>query len=154
MFQVGDIVTVVSENLFMHGNQGKIISINPDDPEECPIEVEMHSNHHAEMKRWFMKDTGGILFFKPVELRKDKDWSIENKVIELFGKNMWHTIYTLKLPFDSTKTCCIDGCKNINQQRVLVNAWGVVCEYDMCLEHAKQWNGKCVDDVPVKAELG
>jgi hypothetical protein len=77
-------------------------------------------------------------------LRKDDDWSPENKATLLFGTR-FQRIEMYRHAFTPGKECICEGCSNKATERIMVNVWGTVVEEDVCAEHALQYHGKCID---------
>ena len=91
-----------------------------------------------------------LICFEEVDLQVMPDFSPQVRVNWLFSPNMWHHLFTLKNPINTTQLCVYKDCFNSVAKRAMVNTWGTVAEYDMCEGHYNAWNGKNVDDVPVK----
>ncbi len=65
--------------------------------------------------------------------------------------SMWHTSYRKKTGFlDFDKQCYC--CDARSTQRIDVNCWGVVAEYDVCDEHAERYDGENCDEVISREE--
>lgn len=66
---------------------------------------------------------------------------------------MWQRHWTLKRSFHEVcgreKCYC---CHKLVTRRIDANVWGTVCEYDVCDEHAEQYDGKCLDEVHKREE--
>ena len=71
--------------------------------------------------------------------------SIKDRANNAFGDRMWHSLYTLQDPFKAETRCYC--CAETAVERVIVNIWGSVCEFDMCVEHVERYANKCVDMV-------
>jgi hypothetical protein len=65
-----------------------------------------------------------------------------------FGR-MWHTQYVLS---DLTLGAMCYCCTAPAVRRIEANTWGVVCEYDVCEQHAQEYDGKNVDIVLARGE--
>lgn len=99
-----------------------------------------------------------ILYFKPEDLRKDEDWSLERKATRLFGRDMFHSLFALKAPFDTKKKCLIKGCRRNVFKTALINYVGNVQELHVCKKHYKKYNGLRTESFPeikeTKSEKG
>ncbi|MFQ5661840.1 MAG: hypothetical protein ACE5F2_01130 [Candidatus Paceibacteria bacterium] len=150
--KIGNIVTIVSEDSVFDGKQAEVVEIEDDGNEDGNIGVKL-SSRDEYLLGYCSDESEKIIRFKEDELRVDKDWGIEIKACNLFGKNMWHHLYVMKEEFVSGKDCIHENCKEKTTRRILVNIWGSVYEFDTCDAHAERYHGKCVDDFPVKKEL-
>ena len=71
--------------------------------------------------------------------------AVEQYLVRIFGKNMWHGYYMPK-EFSTNSPCYCCGIKNA-EKRIWVNVWGICFSLDVCKEHAK-FHGKNLDDMP------
>lgn len=149
MINVGDIVEVKNESKF-DGMQAEVIKTNSQTEPGYPIEVKFHEKYSYMFGSSLGREPGyDHVLFKEDELKKIEEWSFELRCYRLFKNNFHHTA-KLKKDFNSENICCISDCSEKNSQRILVNIWGTVCEFDVCLKHAEQYHCKLVDDVPIK----
>ena len=128
--------------------QGQVVEIVHDDDPDGPIGVKFGGWRRFSH---LLEGEDTTVRFLEMELRKDEDWSLEVKVYQCYGHNMWHSIATLKEPFDSKKICKAEGCTNLNVRRCLVNIWGTVYEIDFCETCATAYHGMLGESFPRKA---
>lgn len=74
----------------------------------------------------------------------ESELPLEHRCKLKFG-NQFHSLFTLKEPFKAETQCYC--CKAEATRRVEVNIWGSVTQYDMCDDHAMQYDGMCCDSV-------
>lgn len=139
----GDIVTVLSGAF--EGAQGEVVGIR-----KGGIIWVWISKAHEYMLGFCSSDREKIIRLTKKELRRDSDWKPEVKAIQLFGKDMFHSLRILKEPFKSGKECTCEGCAKKATSRIMVNLWGLVVEYDVCDEDRKKYHGKGMDSFPAK----
>ncbi len=146
--EVGNIVTVVSEDCRFFESQGEIVEIKDDGDPDGNIGVRF-GEWYADL---FDYPDGKytIVRFVEKELRQDADWSLEAKIVRLYGKHCWHSVYVLKKPFDPTEECPEEGCAEQVSRRCLINIWGSIYEIDLCGKHVEKYHGKCGEIFPAK----
>ena len=145
---LGDIVTVRCPKSTFDGAQGEVVKVLPESEEE-DVMVKLGPAKSYLVGHCLTEEEGWIAFYEK-DLRKDEDWDWENRVILTFGKNNWHTVFTKKEKFVPDQPCDHRDCDQLTTRRILVNVWGSVIEHDVCEQHAKHYNGKCVDEFPGK----
>ncbi len=79
-------------------------------------------------------------WFKRTDLEALSEMPSEARVEYLYGKHGYHSLYQLRHPFDERSTChhrAHDGESVAPRavKRLLLNAWGAVCEFDACEAH-------------------
>lgn len=145
----GSVVTILMPDSSFQGMQGIIDedAVNP--TQEVGVEF---GKEYAYMFGWNYGGERLLLTFPAEHLKQEADFTLENRVNRLFGKDHWHTLYSFPQPFDPAAghDCQRDGCGAKVARRILVNAWGCVCEYEACESCAEQWHGKMVDSFPAK----
>lgn len=149
--QIGSIVTVTLEDSAFEGKQAEIVEIVDDKDEDGGIGV-MFGRDGEHLLGYCRDDSEKVIRFRENELREDSDWTPTNKAYRLFGSSMWHILYMLKEPFDPEQDCTHENCKEKATSRIMVNAWGVVCEHDVCNIHRDEYHGKNVDLFPTKKQ--
>ncbi len=148
--KLGNIVTVTDINSNFFKFQGEVVKIKKDDDSRKLIGVNFEKQYSFI---WgYHYNHKNVVYFKEDNLRVEKDYSPEHKANSLFSKRMWHTLYTLKNSFDPQKLCMYENCPNKREKRIMLNAWGVVQESDVCFEHAEDYHGKCVDLFPYRQD--
>jgi hypothetical protein len=145
----GSVVTVVDGDSVFVQKQGVLEedALSPDQE----VKVRFYGEYSYLFGSSFPED-GEIVVFPAKELRKDADFTPQNKADRLFGRNQYHHLREMNEPFDprARNLCQSKRCYEETTQRILVNVLGAVCEYETCDECAKRWNGKMVEDFPVK----
>lgn len=131
-FVIGSIVTVMWEESMQLGNQGEVVEIR-----------DSNDSYNIGVK---FKDEYEVIFFRENQLRKNADWTRENKAERLFEG--FHSLFALKHRFDPNAICTHKGCRKKNSQRGMFNYVGSVYEVDLCDEHFKKWHGHCVESAP------
>jgi hypothetical protein len=149
LLSIGDIVTVTLEECTYFEKQGQVVEIVADGDSDGPIGV--------KFGRWceviaFNEEHITVRFEEP-ELRKDLDWSLEVKVFQCYGDDLWHSLYALKYLFDPAGTCKAEGCQEPNVRRCLINIWGSVYEIDLCKTCATAYHGMMGESFPRKAAV-
>ena len=97
VIEIGNIVTVVSEDTYLHKKQGEVVEIEDDGDEDGSVGVLFHKS--AICSFTLFKEER-IVRFEPDELRVDENWSIENRARMVYGSNMYHHLYELIFPFN------------------------------------------------------
>lgn len=70
-----------------------------------------------------------------------------------FGETFW-TLYSKRAAFRSGAAACeVEGCDALCSRRIMCNIWGTIAEYDCCSGHAQYFDGKRLDDFPIKRSL-
>jgi hypothetical protein len=145
----GSVVTILAPESSFQGMQGVLNEDAIDPTQEVVVEF---GGECAYMFGWNYSGERLLLTFPAEQLRRDADFTLENRVNRLFGKTCWHTLYSYPELFDvlAGHDCQREGCHAKATRRILVNVWGCVCEYEACEFCAKQWHGKMVDSFPAK----
>jgi hypothetical protein len=139
----GDIVTVVNPEDMLSGKQGEVVSISPGGK----VLVRFPENCQYLLDQWDQKNMS--CSFKKQALRKDADWTMENKADKLFG-NHYHSLYTRKDKLDRRKLCEHDQCLRYAHSPALLNIWGSVIVAHTCKRHHEEYHGKCLEAFPWK----
>ncbi len=78
-------------------------------------------------------------------------WPLAARCDFLFGRGNPHSTYSINEPFGEKSVCmhvAHDGHEPPKAtRRILLNAWGAVCEFDACEEHESH-DGYCMDIIP------
>ncbi len=146
---VGNIVTVIFEDCMYFEQQGEVVEIVEDGDSDGPVGVKF-GKWCKHLFNSFHDGNFTTVRFEEVELRKDADWGIEVKAVRCYGARMWHSLCSLRRPFDPKGKCQTENCTHFCDQRCLINIWGTVSEIDLCMECAKQYHGKCGEMWPAK----
>ena len=142
--KIKEIVICVDENSMYFKAQGEIIEIR-DIEDKYNIGIRL-GPAHSSLLGYRLPGESDIIYFQEGQLKQDEDWSCENKAKKLFGET-WHHFYQLTKKLDPQKNCTYKGCKEKNTERIMVNIWGCVSEFDVCDNH-KEFHGKCMDVFP------
>ncbi len=147
-FESGSIVTVTDESYIFCGKQGEVLGI-----EECEGEQFFVVKFPACLAHLLDFDYESrkepLIHFKEHQLRKDNDYTLENKARMLFG-SMYHSLSFLSHPFVPGRPCMMEQCTNKITKRATLNCWGTVFERDVCDNCFKKYHGKCGEYDPSK----
>jgi len=143
-FEAGNIATVIDEDSCFYGKQCEVVGV-PIGDESSLVMFGADSQYLFDYDNKERMAIVGTLY-----LRKDADWSSENRARQLFGDNMFHSLHTFRGPLLKCGMCMCEGCENVATERVMVNNWGTVVEYDTCQFCKEKWHGKCADAFPLK----
>jgi hypothetical protein len=146
---INDVVTVISEDTMYFEQQGEVVEVVNDNDPDGPIGVRfgIWCSHLFDAFHEANQTTVRLL---EAELRKDPDWTLEIKTIRLFGKEMWHSLFSRGIPLDRNTKCQTENCIHFCDERCLINIWGSVYEIDLCSECAKQYHGMMGESWPSK----
>lgn len=138
--RVGDIITVIADNLRFTGKQGRVEKFFSDGHTDGPIGVRFPHYYRG------LFDYGGvdnIVRFQFEELRKnnrdDRQDITQEKICDiLFGSNMWHTILLIDKPLlIGFSECMFQQCEKNAITLILFNCHGVVHEAHACQDHMR-----------------
>lgn len=141
--QIGDIVTVIDEDLMLFNHQGKIVEIEDDEDEDGPIGVRFSRSSRSVFGIDWRNEN--LIRFLEKQLRKDDDWTLENQAIQKFGTRMWHTLYEAPWPFSEQNLCMSEehmGEIPNATKRILINYVGSIYPIDVCKDH-EYLDGMC-----------
>jgi len=138
MLKKGDIVTVIRKGYPYRGMQGQIVR----------TKIKKHADDERIIVA-FPEYPGQEWAYRETNLRKDKGWSLENRVNLLFKRNSLF-LSKARYPLRIGHTLCMhEKCGKKATQDILINCWGNVCQIYVCDDHSN-WNGKCVDSFPFR----
>ena len=143
--KIGDIATVISEDNPFERAQGKIVSINGTE-----VEFEIGPAKRFLLDYEMRRDGDFTVTVGLASLRKDEEWSLDNRLSHAFGSTKFLQVYTLTDALDPEKPCMRANCNGKRQQRIMVNVWGSALEYDVCDTCAAQFHGKWLEEFPVR----
>lgn len=147
--EIGNIVTVVDEELLLYDKQGEVVDIKNDGHEDGPYCVKFGAS--CDHLLTGPRPRNRIVRFSEKELRKDERWEIKTWADNLYG-DMWHSAYNLPDPWTAENECMHEehGQTSVKSTvRILVNCWGTVYEMDMCDAH-RDLHGKCGEILPIR----
>ncbi len=146
----GSVLTVIDNQIAFYAMQGEAREF---DKEKIGLifDERIHNLSYAVMGPCAHK-CGEIVFFERSQLALDKDWTFENQVKRTFSRNSYIVPYKLKYPFKPGTPCQCEGCHEITTERILVDMDGVIYEFDVCGQHAKQYGGKRPSLFPYKKQ--
>ena len=119
--EIGNIVTVVSKDSYLHGKQGEVVEIEDDGGEDGPVGVFFHKS--SILYYCFSREERTIRF-EVNELRVDDNWSVENRARMVYGSYMYHHLSELMFPFSPENDCMCEDCTDKSSKRIIVNIWG------------------------------
>jgi len=155
----GDIVTDVAENSCLYNMQGEVIMVQLNFWDPPTVLVQFHSRtlpeyyiftrnrdraHEPTPPNFYIEE------YAPDELRLDTDWNPSVIARRIFG-TMHHSVYTIKIPFDSTKLCMVKDCVHTQKYVVWVNIHGSVMNVYVCEAHFTYYTKRsCMDSFPLR----
>ena len=146
--EVGDIVTIISDESCYKDKQGQVVEIVEDGDADGSVGVKFRRD---QMMHYVATGETCIVRHKEEELRIDKGWSLVSRATMLYGRMYHHTV-ELRFDFDVRNPCMHEGCNENAEKRCVVNVWGTVIERDLCKEHGKI-DGLCMEiEPPIKRD--
>ncbi|MBT5808036.1 hypothetical protein HOI18_02055 [Candidatus Uhrbacteria bacterium] len=130
----------------LRNKHGEVVEIDAERGERCicvRVGVGRFGTHTRIVDRlgWFARDEIEVL---------EGGWTQELRAAYLFGRK-FRAINSFRIPWNSERPCmhaAHDGIDPPNStRRIMINAWGEVCEIDVCAEH-ERLDGACMDQVP------
>lgn len=146
MIQNGSIVTVIEDGRYFCGFQGFVEKENP----EGTFRLKFGRHREGDVQRHVSMNGESVLDFMADELREDPEFTPENRARDLFPNVAVYRVWTLGGSVETEKLCMRKGCKDFRSRRIMVNAWGTVCEADTCEKCGDDFHGKRVDEFPYK----
>ena len=145
----GSVVTITDPESSFNGTQG-LLEEDALDARQV-VKVRFGKEYSYLFGFDFSNETA-VIDIPAICLRQEADFTPENRAKRVFGNNHWHHLYTFKDPFSlaAGHDCQYEPCGNKATQRILVNIWGCICEYETCATCAERWHGKMVDGFPAK----
>lgn len=143
--ELNDIVTVKNKESDYFGCQGQVVRLLSGD--KVGVKLGPKDEHMYNLG----DEKNKMVVLKAEELRKNKDWCLENRVRFLFS-DRWHTIFKFKKKFTAKDDCMCEGCAEKGKNESLVNVCGAIYPYWTCDEDHKKWHGRSVESFPISAK--
>ena len=167
---IGSIVTVITDDTRVCGDQGIVVDINSDYcPEDGPIAVffDKEVYYHkfwdmTEAKKWKgvptlenYRSCPRIFCFRREDLKVEERFSPYVLAARLFGRNRFHSSNSWNFPLiPGTHACQMKGCESgVATELTLVNIWGTVCEVYTCKSCHNKVHGMCGETLDLKNPL-
>src|SRR3989344_2099304 len=135
---LNEIVRVVDLNHQMYRQQGQVVEIQSTCSENLPFAVLFGFELDYMFSRGLLREEmNNIWWFAEGQIAKCPNWDLERICNRLFGSSMWHSVPKITRGFDSNAICEHRDCNERASDLALVNIWGTVCQYCVCLLHLK-----------------
>lgn len=134
-----DVLIIVPDDYYFHGTDGVVKSIGDE-----KVTVEFGKEHHSifsQMGRF--AETTAEFPSNELQIIDIADY-LEIRATRMYGSNYFHHLCRLPYRFSFKNDCMHHDCSKKSTKRIIFNAWGTVCEYDVCDEHAES-DGCCGD---------
>jgi hypothetical protein len=140
----GSVVTILAKDSSFEGKQGILQNSITRSKQRAKV---LFGRDCSYLFGFLFNEKTAFATFPASEVRQEADFTPENKIIRLFGRNCYAATRVLKESFnpDSNHICQHKDCGRKAARRIFVNMWGVVTEFETCDVCGEEYNGKMVE---------